>query len=811
MARDLLFHIALLVAIGSPMHAGELVLVKDGAPRAEIVLAEPSPRTTRLAASELRAHVKKLSGATLPVVTAPGKAAVKVYVGRSPHTDRLGITTDDLKYGAYRIVSGDDWLVLIGDDTDFVPREPWARSHSHYLKHMLPAWDKLTGTTWGNPAMSRLYKHYTGRAFDFGKPGCERRDKNDTIHVWAFDERGSLNAVYGLLRRLGVRWYMPGPLGEVTPRRRTIALGKIDRTVKPDFPIRRFNFRFRIQPRDVALWAMRLGVRDAYGVWVPHGMARVTERDEMKKAHPEYYAVYNGKRATDRNQLCLSSEALVQENARFIRKVFDVYGFSAASVMPNDGFVVMCQCADCKGKDDPDREYRGRMSDYVWGYVNRVAREVAKTHPDKKIICCTYNLYKLPPVRIKKLEPNVIVCIVGGRRPRESKPEQRKAIRDLRRGWLAKTDNPIMIFENYPFTGRGWYLPSYLPHVIGESINAVKGISQGEDIWLTLGHTFEAPGYNHFNVYFTARMYWGGRRDVDAMFSEYCRLFYGPAEKQMKAFFEYCQGNWQEMVADTEKIDRALGLFAAARKQASADGVYGRRIALVADYLEALKNRRAQLAKPRGKVPELRMARDAAGIRIDGKLDDKYWLKCPVRSTRTLRMLQTGRKATLKTVFKVAWGREGLYFAIRCEDEGKPTIATRRNDDPAIWYGDVVEILLETESHSYYQIAINPAGAVADMDRRAPKDRRMRWDSQAEVAATVDDGGWSVEARIPVVPKTSDPLHQVVGRKPTSSLPWYFNVCRQRIRGKTAEHFAFSPTGKKTFHDVLKFAKLYGR
>jgi hypothetical protein len=50
---------------------------------------------------------------------------VKIYVGRSSHTDKLNVTADDLKHGAYRIVSGDDWLVLIGDDTDFTPIEPW--------------------------------------------------------------------------------------------------------------------------------------------------------------------------------------------------------------------------------------------------------------------------------------------------------------------------------------------------------------------------------------------------------------------------------------------------------------------------------------------------------------------------------------------------------------------------------------------------------------------------------------------------------------------------------------------------------------
>ena len=57
-------------------------------------------------------------------------------------------------------------------------------------------------------------------------------------------------------------------------------------------------------------------------------------------------------------------------------------------------------------------------------------------------------------------------------------------------------------------------------------------------------------------------MYWGGQgQDVDAMFREYCRLFYGPAEKEMRTFFNYCEANWQEMEKDKTKVDAALALL----------------------------------------------------------------------------------------------------------------------------------------------------------------------------------------------------------------------------------------------------------
>ena len=81
----------------------------------------------RLAAAELQTYVAKISGARLPIRVEPSAdVPVQIYVGESPHVAKLGVTADRLEHGAYRIASGKKWLALIGDDTDFTPKEPWA-------------------------------------------------------------------------------------------------------------------------------------------------------------------------------------------------------------------------------------------------------------------------------------------------------------------------------------------------------------------------------------------------------------------------------------------------------------------------------------------------------------------------------------------------------------------------------------------------------------------------------------------------------------------------------------------------------------
>jgi len=812
--------VLVLVASAVEAHAGEALLVKDGRPQAEIVIADNAPRTTRLAAQELQLYVEKISGAELAIVSdgddgGGGAMPVKIYVGQSPQTDKLGISAEGLQHGAYRIVSGDRWLVLIGDDTDFTPIEPWPRNHGDWTSGRVHRrWHEITNSHWGNP-LSQLRKHYTGSTATFGKPDHQGVADDGTVHVWGFDERGSFNAVCGFLRSLGVRWYMPGELGEVLPQMDSIKLPKIDQTVRPDFPIRSVNFRFGVHSDQTARWAMRLGIRHPYGLQTAHGMHALTHNDYTRENHPEWFALYGGKRHTQPgqrlNQLCYSNEELLGETVRYVRAMFDHYQYDVVSVMPPDGYTAICQCELCQGKDTPQRGYRGAFSDYVWNFVNRVAREVGKTHPEKMVSNCAYGTYSLPPENIDKLEPNVQVIIVGGRRPTS---DQREQIRRLRAGWVAKTDNPILIFENYPFTSRGFYLPAYLPRVLGESINATKGISRGEDIWLSVARNFheEDIGFNHFQVYFTTRMYWGGKQqDVTKMFREYCRLFYGPAAEPMRTFFEFCEGNWRQMEKDVETANRALELFARAQAAADEDSIYFRRMARIDEYLEALRNKREQLAQKRGPVPRLRLVRDAGEIVVDGKLDEEAWRECPVASTGSLRELQTGRQPIFGTHFKTAWSGGNVYFAIRCEERPgeKLNVATRRNEDQAIWYGDVVEILLDTDSHTYYQIAVNPAGALIDLDRGAPKSGWFDWDSKAEVATQVADDHWTIEICIPVVQDENDPLHQVVGRKPIQSLPWHINVCRQRIREHGSEYSAFAPTGTAGFHVPMKFAHFY--
>ena len=784
-------------------------IVQDGQPRAQIVIADDAIRVVELAAEQLRDYVKQMTGAELPIVHAPSNGQlVRIFVGRSRYTDARGIEVGHLEHGGFRMVSGENWLALVGIDANGEPPEPYPHRHSDFPR-VMRAWDKLTGDMFGYP-YTQLWK-----------------EDHPELGIWEKSKRGSFNATTQFLREQGVRWFAPHEMGEVVPSKDSIALPDVDKTVRPDYPLRmpvqwarRFSFNWTT--RKEALWQLRMGwshAPDVHGLgYSAHGIDDVTEREITKRAHPEYYALYNGKRETafrHGGKPCLSSEGLRKANIKYVRSLYNVFDAPMVSVMPADAYVNLCDCQYCEGKSAPDRGYRGFLSDYVWSYVNRIAKAVYETHPDRKILCSAYGSYLQPPRRIEKFSPNIVVTVSGHRNGYHD-PAKREAITELRRRWLELLpgDGRRIIMNDKYRSGDPW--PAFFPRAAAWDLRQTKGVSYGDKMEV-FREGRGGIGYMptmHLNLYVTSRCWWDADLDIDALLDDYYTKFYGPARGPMQAFIEYCEENWADFKNDKAKIKKAQALMADAQAQVDDGTIYAKRVQWIADFVAPMEDRRRQLAKPRENVPEAELLRlrDRDGpITVDGRLDESIWSRWPHYELREMR---TGREPMNRTTFRAVWDArtDSVYFGIRCHDTNTDglVIGATEDGDPGVWSGDCIEILLETQPHSYYQLAVSPAGALIDADRA--EGVKTRWSSLAEVATHVDEDGWNVEIRIPIRDehqKNLDPLNGVAGRAPTNDLPWFFNLCRQRMRDRGNEWSMFSPTGVKGFHKPRKFGKLH--
>lgn len=760
-------------------------LVKDGKAQAEIVISDKPERAVNLAAKELQTYISKITGAQLQIVTKPGDdVPVRIYVGRSAWSDKLGIEVKDLKKDMYKLVSEGKWLALIGNDEEYKPSEPWCKSREDRPR-MQAEWEKRTGKTWLSFDLSS-FKGYSKE-----------------LDIWAGDGAGSLYAVDDFLRGLGVEWYMPGELGEIVPKRASIALLKVNKTVKPEIAYRGITFVDFFLPgtADNALWYFRLGLGapiQGFG----HSMQVILSDKNNQEKHPEYYALYNGKREflARGGKPCLSTEAFFNEMLAYVRAYFDTYPEATAfPVMPTDGFSNMCQCDLCKCKDTPKRGNAGYMSDYVWGFVNRIAGEIEKSHPGRKIGCCAYGAYLLPPEKVD-LHKNVIVMICRGRQNDVGNPEGRAQALEIRNAWKAKLAPNSLYTWDYYLTSRSDNkgLPVFFPHAASEDLKSWKGVLQGEFVesWKEKGGLAD-PGLNHLNAFVTARLYWNPDQDVDKMLNEYYSSFFGPVKDEMKGFYERAEKSWKNYsAADVEYLMKTL---ADAEKKAGADTVYGKRVALIRGECES--KLREVLLQKNSKEEYARIEikeQPASGITLDGRLDEAAWNACPELA---LRDCVNGEAAKNPAQFRVTCDSKNLYIGIVCQEPDMKSIKASgtKHDDMNVWLDDAVEIVLKTPKHSYYQFAVNPNGALVDVDRKQGMNG-INWDSGAAAVSIKDANSWTLEICIP--------LKGIEGEKPSADKPWNLNVGRSRPRDTAGEVSIFVPSGKPTFHNMNKMATL---
>jgi hypothetical protein len=277
-------------------------------------------------------------------------------------------------------------------------------------------------------------------------------------------------------------------------------------------------------------------------------------RTWMKVTHPEFYALIDGVRDTSYRRfgrICYTSTGLVEETVRFARFMFDHYQQPHISIWPGDGFR-QCQCTSCQGKTP---------SELVWDFVDRVARDLYESHPDRLVSCGAYAQYKPPPGNIERFTPNVAVFISNERRPGFNDPERWKSYWHDLEEWKDKlAPGRILRVENNLYSMK-WGVEGYdekqipkiptgfpviHPHAMARDLRALKGISAGECSEVSQ-HKMQwySPGIDHINLYVLSRFFWDAGQDVDAILNEYYRLFYGPAGEEMKAAFEYAEANYE--------------------------------------------------------------------------------------------------------------------------------------------------------------------------------------------------------------------------------------------------------------------------
>ena len=509
--------------------APQRCLVRDGVARAVIVLPEHPFRAAQLAAQELQYHIELISGTQIPIVAAGQEPqdALRFLVGDSAAAANHGFHSGDFSPQEYAIAFRDRDIVLIGCDK---PEDG------------LVDYDAGAG---------------------FPSP---------------FDAQGTLYAAYDFMERfLEVRWYLPTSLGITYTPRTTVTFTGTDVRRRPamtyrwpfyecPYPESLIGDTVGGEPvdpplakRESDLWfcRSRLGGRThdanhSFYYLYPRFWQQAKGRPEIfEGAHPDWFA--KGYGALGRPpQPCLTNPELVAQFIRDARDYFDGKPMAGKIRAAGDTFAIVpddnsswCTCDACQAQlpDDvpPGGGFKDRASNYVYGFINQVARGIRATHADAWICTLAYGQYAYPPSH-EPLEPNVDVMICIS--PRNWYNESAKAQDVERLAAWSKTGNRLSLWMYYcwPMLRATWgnyrAFPGFFARQIPDQVRlyrdfGVRGMKYEPSY---LQGRRQSPLFDQLAFYVTWRMADDPDQDGDALIDAFFTNYYGPAAKPMRRF-----------------------------------------------------------------------------------------------------------------------------------------------------------------------------------------------------------------------------------------------------------------------------------
>lgn len=780
--------------------AAAAVLVKDGQGRAQIVVAADALPQVKYAALELQLHVLKMSGAELPIVHETGDdLPVRVYIGESQYTRELGLDASDLKREAFRIISADDHLVILGGDF-LNPHIPQGFTHIRAREGPLKDWQQHTGRKWDFPFNAIYDPRYFNKDLGFS----------------LFDATGTLFGVYELLERLGVRWYMPyGEDGTIIPALKTIEIPKEGSRRSPQFERRFMRFSFPSSDKEGFVWSKRQRLGMAELAWMSHGTPEVTRFSEEE--HPEFFAVIGGQQALRRRgALPRLAEPLQKEMVDYSRAFLDRYPqMRFVSVGPADALTSMDDRDVAAGWLEEHRGENGRMSEYVWHFVDGIARELLASHPDRIVMGLAYSYYRNPPQRIETMPPNVGITFCQSRAYITS-DEQHQKLDQERNQWLSKLPSGEFYIWEYYLNHIAVKQTQGVPVIFGQrmqkDMQLLKGKSKGEYVECSYAPGQMAyPALNHLMYYLQARLYWDVDLDRDALIEEYCRLYFGPAASEMKAFYVFAEEVWTRPLSRTitltggflrkADIKRFFEILDRAKASVPADSVYARRVQQFIDECQPMKEIHPRLKRL---GPDFVAPLAGERITVDGQLNDAAWQS---DASHVMRDVHTEEVKEPGAQVKLRWATDdsGLYISVRCEEPNMTSLnpQVREHDSVSIFDNDVVEVFLETQTRSTFHLAINPNAAMYDSCSDAQMQPTGRgWNLNGQVATRRGEDHWTMELFIPIASLGEG------AKRPTREEPWGINVCRTRFEDNRPQNSAISPSHGR-FSTIARFGDLY--
>ncbi len=392
------------------------------------------------------------------------------------------------------------------------------------------------------PALRALHPNIPFR--DLGPEGFVLKTAGPHLLIAGGRLRGSMYGVYTFLEMLGCRWFTRDV--SRIPRLPTIAIQPLDKAHKPAFEYREPYFS-EAADRD---WAARnkmngvlMQLDEATGGKVQyypfvHSFNALVPPEKYFKDHPEYFSLIDGKRRAERSQLCLTNAGVLRVGVESVERWIAEHPEATIFSVSQNDWTGWCECENCRRVEE---EEGGAHSGPLLRYVNALAAEIEKKHPDKLIDTLAYWYTEEPPAKVRpRSNVRIRLCPIGvcEAHPYAECPYSAYFQKNLN-AW-SKITNQLYIwhyntnFAHYllpfpDFDELAADLPMYKDHgVVGLFLEGS----------VTKGGGAENAG---LRSYVMAKLLWDPKADLKQAIAEFHQAYYGKAAEPMLRYLDLMQ------------------------------------------------------------------------------------------------------------------------------------------------------------------------------------------------------------------------------------------------------------------------------
>lgn len=416
-----------------------------------------------------------------------------------------------------------------------------------------------------NASASTAKAHWTGGKVPKGDHEAVARISHEqTFEIVILEDRvlligataeGTEDAIYFFLsRHLGIKWFIPGELGEEVPKRETLSLEIGQSLHRPSFLNRML---LHSKAREGHGQWFRHNLISRKGWQFNHNLHRIVP-PELMETNPEWFARRNGERVPTAGHRGANPNLVNPELQQHVAtKAIDHF----ANRLDADTFSIAT--TDSLHYDEspatqeilqPFQFFRNHpvYSDLIYSFSNGVAENIWPTQDsgighqidfekvapearDKFLGTLAYYWSEQTPSF--QLHPRVIPYLTSDRGQWFSQ-EYRKEDIDLISRWSEKGAEIVGTWDYY----EGWpyFIPRYFADQVGDSIpilyqSGVRAFfAEGVPKW-----GFDAP-----RLWLAAQLLWDAEEDPDALLNTFFSGYYKETEAIMREFFAICQRQW---------------------------------------------------------------------------------------------------------------------------------------------------------------------------------------------------------------------------------------------------------------------------